>query len=49
MAILDLRAFDFPPALPVTYVYDRAGKLVTTRRGELTENELAPLLAGLLE
>jgi len=43
-----LVAYEYPPALPVTFVYGRDGKLVKQHRGEMSEQELAGLLDKLL-
>jgi thiol-disulfide isomerase/thioredoxin len=40
-------AFNFPSALPTTYVYDRSGKQVFSRVGPVRESELDTLLAPL--
>jgi thiol-disulfide isomerase/thioredoxin len=44
-----LQAYEYPPALPATFVYDRAGKLVTSHRGAMSEDELSSLLDRLLK
>ncbi len=42
------RKFELTPALPTTYVYDRAGKLVARRTGGLDHTEVEKLIAPLL-
>jgi thiol-disulfide isomerase/thioredoxin len=43
-----LAAFEFPNALPTTYVYDRHGKVQMVHRGPLDETQLAATLDKLL-
>lgn len=44
-----MEAFQYPPNLPTTFIYDREGKLVFERKGALREAELDRVLAGLLD
>lgn len=39
-----LEAYEYPRALPTTFVYDRAGKLVTMHAGPMSETDLRALL-----
>lgn len=44
-----LEAYEYPRALPTTFVYDRAGKLVTEHKGPMSEADLRALLDRLLK
>jgi len=43
-----LAAFEYPNALPTTFIYDRKGKVQLVHRGPLEEGELASTLDKLL-
>ena len=43
-----LTAYEYPPAIPVTYVYDRRGKLARFYKGAVEEDELAKQLDAVL-
>ncbi len=43
-----LLQFEYPDAIPTTFVYDRTGNLRTSHRGPMSEDELTSLLFQLL-
>ncbi len=43
------QAYAHPSALPTTFIYDRTGKLAKKQPGEMSEEQLATVLDGLLQ
>ena len=43
-----LGQFEYPDAIPTTFIYDRSGNLRKQQRGPLSEDELTSLLFQLL-
>ena len=44
-----LEAYEYPRALPTTFVFDRRGKLVTEHKGPMSESQLRTTLDGQLK